>query len=247
MTSDAAALIHDLRDVAPTAIPAALARLHRTLQPGDQVELLLPTGLVDAAGPPPLDDLLSGAGFAADTTTGTGHEPESAPLSVIRRWTLADTVGPDLDLLVCGLNPSPAAADDGVGFAGPSNRFWPAAIAAGLVSVDRDAHAALEVGVGMTDLVKRTTRRADELTSAEYAQGVARLERLCDWLRPSAVCLVGLAGWRAAVDRKAAAGWQAASLGPSPVYLMPSTSGLNAHETVGSLTDHVLAAAAGPD
>ena len=34
---------------------------------------------------------------------------------------------------MCGLNPSLYAADAGVGFARPGNRFWPAALAAGIV------------------------------------------------------------------------------------------------------------------
>ena len=48
----------------------------------------------------------------------------------------------------------------------------------------------------MTDLVKRATPRADALTRAEYRAGVERLDRLCAWLEPDAVCMVGLAGWR---------------------------------------------------
>ncbi len=149
-------------------------------------------------------------------------------------------------LLVCGLNPSPAAADGGVGFARPGNRFWPAALAAGLVSRDRDPdHALTGHGVGMTDIVKRTTRRADELHTEEYVAGLGRLERLVTWLAPNTVCFVGLAGWRAARDRRAGAGWQPERLGGARVYVMPSTSGLNASSGLADLTAHLAAAAAG--
>ena len=79
----------------------------------------------------------------------------------------------------------------------------------------------------MTDLVKRATPRAAELTRDEYREGFARVERLCAWLQPAAVCFVGLAGWRAAADRHAQPGWQS-EVGGRPVYVMPSTSGLNA-------------------
>ena len=130
---------------------------------------------------------------------------------------------------MCGLNPSLHAADAGVGFHTANNRFWPAALDAGVVSRDRDPSHALRVDrIGMTDLVKRATPRASELTADEYRDGMARLERLCGWLQPAAVCVVGLAGWRAAVDRRARAGPQPRRLGGRPVYLMPSTSGLNA-------------------
>ena len=97
----------------------------------------------------------------------------------------------------------------GSGYVTPGNRFWPAALEAGLASRDRDArHALRHHGMGMTDLVKRATPRAAELTRDEYRDGLARLDRLCAWLQPAAVCFVGLAGWRAAVDRHAQPGWQ---------------------------------------
>jgi TDG/mug DNA glycosylase family protein len=148
-------------------------------------------------------------------------------------------------LLVCGLNPSVYAADAGICFARPGNRFWPAALAAGLATVDRSPDRALaDHGTGMTDLVKRATPRADALTAAEYREGLARVERLVSWLRPGAVCFVGLAGWRAAVDRRAAAGAQPGDLGGVPVYVMPSTSGLNASCGLSELTEHLRAAAA---
>jgi TDG/mug DNA glycosylase family protein len=147
-------------------------------------------------------------------------------------------------LLVCGLNPSVYSADAGIGFARPGNRFWPAAIAAGLVTSARDTRAALAAGIGMTDLVKRATPRADELTRDEYRAGLSRVERMVQWLQPGAVCFVGLAGWRAAVDRHAVAGVQPDAIGGRPAYVMPSTSGLNARTPPSELADHLRAALA---
>ena len=57
------------------------------------------------------------------------------------------------------------------------------------------------------------------------------------------VVMVGLAGWRAAVDRKAVAGEQPEAFGGRPVYVMPSTSGLNAGSRLDDLVDHLRAAA----
>ena len=67
---------------------------------------------------------------------------------------------------------------------------------------------------------------------------------LVAWLRPSLVLFVGLAGWRAAVDRRAEPGWQQRELGGRPAYVMPSTSGLNAHARLDDLTGHLRAALA---
>jgi TDG/mug DNA glycosylase family protein len=142
-------------------------------------------------------------------------------------------------LLVVGLNPSLYSADAGAGFARPGNRFWPAAQAAGLITRVRDPrHALLHHGIGMTDLVKRATRAASELTVDEYVHGVERVARLVAWLEPAAVCVVGLSGWRAAVDRRAEPGLQPEPLGGRPVYLMPNPSGLNAHAQVPDLAEH---------
>jgi len=148
-------------------------------------------------------------------------------------------------LLVCGLNPSLYAADAGVGFARPGNRFWPAALSSGIVSRDRDArHALARHRVGMTDLVKRATTGASELTRDEYLSGMQRVERLVRWLRPGAICFVGLAGWRAVVDRRATAGVQPDGFAGRPAYVMPNPSGLNAHVRVDDLAEHLRAAAA---
>jgi len=71
-----------------------------------------------------------------------------------------------------------------------------------------------------------------------------RVERLVRWLSPGAVCFVGLAGWRAVVDRRATAGVQHDSFAGRPTYVMPNPSGLNAHARVDDLAAHLRAAAA---
>jgi TDG/mug DNA glycosylase family protein len=199
--------------------------------------------------PERLHDVLVGAGFELDElrVADPSWEHGRVVARARRARTLPDTVGPGMRMLVCGLNPSLYAADAGVGFARPGNRFWPAALAAGLVTVDRDAdHALWHHGVGMTDLVKRATVAASELTGDEYRAGLGRVEGLVRWLQPGAVCFVGLAGWRAAVDRRARPGVQPTGLADVPVYVMPSTSGLNAHTPLNDLTEHFRSAAALP-
>ncbi len=237
-------------------LPLALAELHRALTVGGPVALTFLSGDGEGALPDDdfpgrffaqwrserLADVLVGAGFAVERCEGSLQD-EWIRVRARRARTLADTVGPDMRLLICGLNPSVFSADVGVAFARPGNRFWPAALAAGLVSRDRDARRALEHdAIGMTDLVKRATARADELTAGEYRDGLARVERLVGWLRPAAVCFVGLAGWRAAVDRRAVAGPQGDPFGGVPAYVMPSTSGLNARVTPTELAAHLRAA-----
>jgi TDG/mug DNA glycosylase family protein len=142
-------------------------------------------------------------------------------------------------VLVCGLNPSIYAAEHGMPFGRPGNRFWPAALKARLVDRDRDLAAALERGVGFTDLVKRPTVRAAELTRDEYEAGVDRIRSLVRAFRPKVLCFVGLEGWRRAVDRNATPGWVRGGFEGADAYLMPSTSGLNAHARLDDLVKHL--------
>jgi TDG/mug DNA glycosylase family protein len=230
-------------DLPATGAPLALADLHRSLGVDDAVELDLTRSPASDWPSQRVEDVVIGAGFLLDELVEQDH---GVAVRATRARSLPDTVGPGMRLLVCGLNPSVHAADAGVGFVTPGNRFWPAALEVGLVTRDRDPrHALVAHGVGMTDLVKRATPRADALARDEYRAGVERLDRLCAWLEPRAVCVVGLAGWRAAVDRKATAGPQARPLGGRPVYVMPSTSGLNAATSLGALVEHLRAAVAG--
>ena len=186
--------------------------------------------------------VVSGAGFDVE---GVAVQGDGLWIDARRARTLADMVGPDMDVLVCGLNPSLVAADAGFGFAGPTNRFWRAAIASGLVSRAKDPLHALHVDhVGMTDLVKRATPAAAAVSRAEYAAGAERVRALVEWLRPRLVLFVGLAGWRAAVDRKAGPGLQEERFAGVPAYVMPSTSGLNASTSYDALVEHMAAACA---
>lgn len=238
-------------------VPMAWRELHRCLRVGAPVGLQLfiadkddtiggrkvPGRLFNFWTPGLLTDVLAGAGFEIEgehRLDGQGLGADRDVVTARRAHTLADAVGPNMRVLVCGLNPSLHAADAGYGFSGPSNRFWPAALDAGLVDLARDPVAALrDHGVGMTDLVKRATARAQELRAEEYRRGLTRLERLCAWLEPRAVCIVGITGWRAATgEREATLGWQRRALGGRPVYVMPNPSGLNAHTNHADLVQH---------
>lgn len=234
-------------------LPLALARLHWAMRVGAALDMSMRQG-ADESRTPQSEDF-GGRFFAGwdpdhlrDVVVGAGFEVErvdSRPPDLVvqarRSHSLPDTVGPAMGVLVCGLNPSEHAARRGVGFSRPGNRFWPAALAAGLVERPLDPLDALEThGVGMTDLVKRTTRRAAELRAEEFEGGMARLERMVRWLRPALVCFVGLQGWRAAVSPRAGEGLQSGALAGRDVYLMPSTSGANAGSSLASLTAHLV-------
>lgn len=221
-------------------VPVALARVQLELPVGTAVRCSLRSEWPAAA--PPLTEVVAGAGFVVESARRAGGR---CLVAARRDRTLPDFVGPGMRMLVCGLNPSLVAADAGYGYAGVTNRFWPVAVAAGIVTHPRQPLVSLaEDGLGMTDLVKRATPNADSLTPAEYRQGAARVARLVGWLRPGVVLFVGLAGWRAAIDRRAEPGPQPSPFGGVPAYVMPSTSGRNARTTPAELAAHMRQALA---
>ena len=220
--------MHRLRSVSLVRLPLVLARVYRDTTPGDVVEWELPSG-------PRVDDVVVGAGF---------ERIDDGRARRVR--TLPDTVGPRMRLLVCGLNPSLISADIGFGFASPSNRFWRAASEAGLIKTPRDpVRALVDDRVGMTDMVKRATKGTADLSPAEYREGAPRVARLVHWLKPPVVLFVGLEGWRIAVDRHAQPGFQPSTFGGARAYVMPSTSGLNAHAQLPDLVAHMRTAIRG--
>ena len=259
--------------VPATDLPLALADVHRVLDVGGRFDLTvfaarrgspthqtvsgpdsgddLPGRLFTWWEPEHLAEVITAAGFRIEDQEITEpHEPGSAAridITATAERALPDHVGAGMRLLCCGLNPSLHAADAGIGYVTGSNRFWRALASARLSSRDRDPrHLLRHDRIGMTDLVHRATPRAAELSADEYRTGLARLARTCGWLRPAAVAMVGLAGWRAARDRGAVVGWQPEPIGPTPAYVLPSTSGLNARVPLDELAEHLRTAAAGP-
>lgn len=212
------------------ALPLWLARLHKALPVDASVRVTIRGDL-----PVNQDLLIEGAGFGVDAD------------KLIKKRTLPDMVAPGLSTIMVGLNPSVRSADAGYGFAGPGNRFWEAAIEAGLLTEPRaPEHSMIHESVGFTDLVKRATPRANEISASEYRAGLVRLQSLLGWLQPKQVIVAGLTGWRHATGEKRAAGWQEVGIADIAVYLMPNPSGLNASTSHDDLVNHLRTALAGP-
>ena len=232
-------------------VPMALAELNRATAVGAAVHFQVTCDQLEPEWDDPFTgrhfshfstamfhDLVEGAGF--DVLSSSDDGEEWVDVEATRARMLPDTVGPDMRVLLVGLNPSVYSADAGVGFARPGNRFWPAALASGLVTRSHDPYDALRShGVGMTNLVRRATARADEPSNDEYKSGIARLERLVQWLAPRAVCFLGITGYRAALDKRAQLGWQPDGFGGTRAYVMPNPSGLNAHAKPADIAEHL--------
>lgn len=153
--------------------------------------------------------------------------------------------GQELRLLFVGINPGLWTAATQTHFAHPGNRFYPALLRAGVLTrtvdpaagmTDEDREHLRERGVGITNLVRRATARADELTADELREGGERLLATIARTRPAVVAVAGITAYRQAFGvRKAQTGEQPEPVEGARLWVVPNPSGLNAHETVESL------------
>lgn len=144
-----------------------------------------------------------------------------------------DLIGPGLNVLFSGINPSLYSAAVGHHFARPGNRFWPALRTAGVTPrlfSPFEGGLLLGLGCGITNVVDRPTARADELTAAELVEGGRALVAKVEAHRPAFVAFLGITAYRSAFGRPLArVGPQPERIGDSRVWVLPNPSGLNAH------------------
>jgi len=152
-----------------------------------------------------------------------------------------DVIGPGLGLLFVGINPGTVSGATGHHFARPGNRFWPTLFGAGLtprlLRPDED-HLLLDVGIGITNLVARTTATAAELSDDELRAGAVRLRETVDRFRPRIVAIVGKGAYEVAFGRRnVGLGPQPERLAGSELWVLPNPSGLNAHYQLPALIE----------
>lgn len=138
-------------------------------------------------------------------------------------------------VLFVGINPGVRSALTGHHFAGFSNRFWKLLFRSGLVPEPvsyLDDDRLPEWGYGVTNVVSRTTRGIDQLRPDEYVAGRARLRAKVRRYKPAIVALVGITVYRAMFPERrgpVAMGLQEDRLVDAAVFVLPNTSGRNAH------------------
>jgi len=164
------------------------------------------------------------------------RRPTAEELAAAQDTTIPDVAAPGLRVLFCGINPGLWSGATGHHFARPGNRFWPALHCAGFtprrLSPDEQDEL-LAFGLGITNVVARTTAKAAELTAEEYRVGGAALVARVERLRPRALAVLGIGAYRAAFGRpRAAVGRQPEAIGGTEVWVLPNPSGLNAHYTL---------------
>jgi TDG/mug DNA glycosylase family protein len=112
----------------------------------------------------------------------------------------------------------------------------------------------LQFGIGFTDLVKRPSANAADLSRAEMAGGAEVLAGKLQRFQPRIVCFHGVTAYRplAALlglgTRSVGLGEQTSRIGESRLFVVPNPSPANAHATPGEQTawyDRIAAALSG--
>jgi TDG/mug DNA glycosylase family protein len=161
----------------------------------------------------------------------SGKELEEAGNKIV-----PDLIKSGLKVLLVGINPGLYSGATGYHFARPGNRFWPALHLAGITP--RQFHPSeeaelLDLGYGITAMVRRATATAQELRREEYREGAKALEEKVRKYAPKLVCFLGIGAYRMGFNRpKAQLGLQEERIAGVPVWVLPNPSGLNAHFTV---------------
>src|SRR5215831_243462 len=160
-------------------------------------------------------------------------KPSAADLLAAAGKTVPDVIAPGLRVLFVGINPGLYSGAVGHHFARPGNRFWPALHAGGFtheLMSPFEEEDLLDLGYGITNIVGRATKAADELSAEELVRGRHRLLAKVRRYRPGFVAVLGIVAYRIAFERpEASVGRQAESFDDSVLWVLPNPSGLNAH------------------
>ena len=145
--------------------------------------------------------------------------------------TLPDYLRRGMKLIVVGCNPGDRSARVGHYYAGRGNEFWPLLYESGIVPelIDhKNDKRLIEFGIGLTDLVKRSTRGIEELERQDYAEGRILLAQKLEEYAPRVVAFNGKMVYEKFAQRPCKFGLQTEKLYGAKVFVLPSSSAKNA-------------------
>ena len=163
----------------------------------------------------------------ADGGTRRGRDPIRA------LPPLPDYLAPGLAIVFVGINPGERSARIGHYYGNPRNPFWRLLHEAGLTPRQlrpEEDRLLPTFGIGVTDIVKRPSRGVGDLRGAEFRRGRPALEAKLLAMQPRIACFNSKTAFVRYFGPGAFRrfGRQRMTIGPSRVFVMPSTSPANA-------------------
>jgi double-stranded uracil-DNA glycosylase len=152
-----------------------------------------------------------------------------------------DILAAGLDVVFCGINPAASAAADGHNFSNRSNRFWPVLQLAGFTDVrlqPQDERRLLEYRCGISAVVSRPTKRADEIRSEEFRAARPEFEAKMRRYAPRVVAFLGKRAFSAMIGTTDV-GWgrYPHEFAATTAWILPNPSGLNRGFSLDALVD----------
>lgn len=100
-----------------------------------------------------------------------------------------------------------------------------------------EERALLDLGLGVTNLVNKATRVAEEITTEDLHAGGRAITRKVRRYKPRILAVLGLGAYRMAFGRpKAGVGEQEERIDGTRVWVLPNPSGRTASYQMGSFT-----------
>jgi TDG/mug DNA glycosylase family protein len=144
-----------------------------------------------------------------------------------------------LKVVFCGINPAASAQIAGFNFSNPSNRFWNVLYLSGFTDVrlqPEEERRLLDYKCGITVVVKRAIRRAEEVSLEEFRQARPEFERGIRRYAPRALAFLGKRAFLGITNTAEVAwGRQSTRIAGTETWVLPNPSGLNRSFTIDAL------------
>jgi TDG/mug DNA glycosylase family protein len=153
----------------------------------------------------------------------------------------SDILATGLKAVFCGINPAESAETAGHNFSAPSNRFWTVLHLSGFTAErlrPQDEHRLLDYNCGVTAVVRRSTRRAGEVSPQEFRRAHPEFEERMHRFAPRSLAFLGKRAYAEMMDvRDVPWGYQRRTIAGIATWILPNTSGLNRGFTLDALVD----------
>ena len=143
--------------------------------------------------------------------------------------SVPDVLAPELTCVFCGINPGRVSDAAAAHFANPRNDFWRLLHDAGFTPRlfdPQEQFSLLELGYGITNAAYTDHARLGDLRRGDFDR--AGFELRIREHAPRAVAFVGKEAYRGLFTERPELGAQRRSIGPTALYVLPSTSPANA-------------------
>jgi TDG/mug DNA glycosylase family protein len=142
-----------------------------------------------------------------------------------------DVISRGLDVIFCGLNPAASSAGACHNFSNRSNRFWKVLHLAGFTDVrlqPQDERRLLEYGCGISAVVGRPTKRADEVSPEEFLKARLGFETKIRRYAPRSIAFLGKRALSTMIGQPDVEwGQHTAGFAGTMAWVLPNPSGLN--------------------